>query len=52
MLIAVVGTSLAIFGNARTSSGNRQISSEVAVTFSEIPVMNIENIRTLTAIGL
>ena len=35
----VVGTSSDIFGNVRKSSGNRRKSSEVAVTFSEIPVM-------------
>ena len=39
VFIKVVGTSLDIFGNVRTSSGNHQKSSEVTVTFSEIPVM-------------
>ena len=36
----VVGISSDIFGNVRKSSGNRRKSSEVARTFSEIPVMN------------
>ena len=41
VFIKVIGTSSNIFGNVRTSSGNKKIkkSSEVAVTFSEIPVM-------------
>ena len=39
MFIKVVETSLDIFSNFRTSSGNRQKSSEVAVTFSEILAM-------------
>ena len=35
----VVGTSSDIFGRVRKSSENRRKSSEVARTFSEIPVM-------------
>ena len=35
----VVGISSDILGNIRTSSENRRKSSEVARTFSEIPVM-------------
>ena len=35
----VVGISLDIFGNVRKSSENRRKYSEVAQTFSEIPVM-------------
>ena len=35
----VVGISLDIFGNVRKSSENRQKSSEMARTFSEISVM-------------
>ena len=39
VFIKVVGTSLDIFGNIWMSLGNRRKSSDVAVTFSEIPVM-------------
>ena len=35
----VFGTSADIFGNVRKSSENRRKSSEVAVTFPEIPAM-------------
>ena len=39
----VVGISLDIFGNVRKSSESHQKSSEVARTFSEIPVMTRQN---------
>ena len=39
MCLKVVGISSDIFGNISKSSENRRKSSEVAQTFSEIPVM-------------
>ena len=48
VFIKVVGTSLDIFGNVRTSSGNCRKSSGEAVTFSEIPVMTRWNLTHLT----
>ena len=44
----VVGISLDIFGNIRKSSENRWKSSEVAGTFSEIPVMTRQKSLDLT----